>query len=203
MPTRCGAPRSARPAQQRSRRPASQPGAAPDPRPSTPALPCPATPPTQDADDACKLIQAEGSEALSCPLDLAEGEETCRRLVEQVWGRVRGLGERACAGRSTGCRPLGARPAAVRPSSAARLPPRRHRYRLPPPPQVASKYGKIDVLVLNAAIQVGGCLASRMPVTWVRWRPPAAAAAGWCSTPPSRWVHAGRVGALEGQPLAH
>ncbi|PRW51056.1 NAD(P)-dependent oxidoreductase [Chlorella sorokiniana] len=55
----------------------------------------------KDADAAKQLIEKEGSEALSIPCDLAEGEETCKTIVDQVVG----------------------------------------------------KYGKIDVLILNAAIQ--------------------------------------------------
>ncbi|KAI7840656.1 hypothetical protein COHA_005677 [Chlorella ohadii] len=38
----------------------------------------------KDADDAKKLIEKEGSEALSIPCDLAEGEETCKRIVDQA-----------------------------------------------------------------------------------------------------------------------
>jgi len=43
-------------------------------------------PQLQDADDAKKLIEKEGSEALSIPCDLAEGEETCKRIVDQARG---------------------------------------------------------------------------------------------------------------------
>lgn len=43
-------------------------------------------PVTQDADDAKTLIEKEGSEGLSIPCDLAQGEETCKQIVDQVGG---------------------------------------------------------------------------------------------------------------------
>ena len=46
----------------------------------------------RDADDAKKLIEAEGSQALSIPCDLAEGEETCKRIVDQARGAAGGRG---------------------------------------------------------------------------------------------------------------
>jgi hypothetical protein len=38
----------------------------------------------QDAEDARRLIEAEGSEALLLPADLSEGDATCQKIVSQV-----------------------------------------------------------------------------------------------------------------------
>jgi hypothetical protein len=38
----------------------------------------------QDADDAKKLIEAEGSEAFLIAADLSEGEEACKKIVQSV-----------------------------------------------------------------------------------------------------------------------
>lgn len=43
-------------------------------------------PPPQDAEDARKLIEAEGVEALLIPADLSEGEDTCQGIVKQARG---------------------------------------------------------------------------------------------------------------------
>ena len=45
----------------------------------------PSSPVPQDADEARKLIEAEGgTEALLIPADLSEGQEVCQKIVDQV-----------------------------------------------------------------------------------------------------------------------
>jgi hypothetical protein len=46
----------------------------------------------QDADDARKLLEAEGAEVLLLPYDLTEGDPTCRKIVQQVGGWVGWVG---------------------------------------------------------------------------------------------------------------
>lgn len=55
--------------------------------------------PLQDADDAKKMIEAEGSEVLLLPADLSEGDATCQKIVGQVGpaGWEEGVNQRAAA----------------------------------------------------------------------------------------------------------
>ena len=59
--------------------------AATPPEPESRHATCPGL---QDADDARKLLEAEGAEVLLLPYDLTEGDPTCHKIVQQVGGWV-------------------------------------------------------------------------------------------------------------------
>ena len=61
--------------------------AATPPEPESRHATCPGL---QDADDARKLLEAEGAEVLLLPYDLTEGDPTCHKIVQQVGGWVGG-----------------------------------------------------------------------------------------------------------------
>lgn len=70
------------PTQPRPEPNASRPSPPPTTQPLRSAPPAPT--PTQDAEEARRLFEGEGAEALLLPCDLSEGEETCKALVDKA-----------------------------------------------------------------------------------------------------------------------